>query len=261
MKRPRLDLHAEVTGRALAMMSDAQTARVCLRAEASASSADLYLYDSIGGWFGVPAAAIVTALADLKGRDLRVHINSPGGDVFDGLAIYNALHEYDGNVQTIVEGLAGSIAGVIALAGETMTMAKASFYMIHDPHGVAIGGAARMRHLATLLDKTGVLLADIYAAKAKAPVATVREWMAAETWYTAEEAQAAGFADALIDEVEAAPVEARAAREVLAQFQHVPAGVETPRAPTPAAPAPRPSPRARDRAAALAQSFGYLVGT
>jgi ATP-dependent Clp endopeptidase proteolytic subunit ClpP len=262
MKKPRLDLQAELTRRAAALGSDAaHPARVCLRADASSSSADLYLYDSIGGFFGIPASVIVAALDEVKGRDLRVHINSPGGDVFDGLAIYNALRAYAGGVETIVEGLAGSIAGVIALAGERMTMAKASFYMIHDPHGIAIGGAARMRHLAALLDKTGVLLAEVYAEKASAPIETVREWMSAETWYTAEEALAAGFADAVIEEAEAAPLEARHARDVLAQFQHVPAGLETPLAPTRAAPAPRPSPRARDRAAALVQSFGYLVGT
>jgi ATP-dependent protease ClpP protease subunit len=256
-------LQDEVNRRAGAAVPDAHTARVVLRAEASAPSADLYLYDAIGGFFGIPAAAIVATLQELKGTPLRVHINSPGGDVFDGLAIYNALRGYPGAVDTIVEGLAGSIAGVIALAGSSVTMAKASFYMIHEPHGIAVGGAPRMRHLAALLDKTGDLLADVYARKCDAPLEDVRAWMRAETWFTAEEALASGFADRMIEDAEAAPVEARTASEVLAQFQHVPATLgEAPRpkpAPKPT-PVPRPAPRARERAAALAQSFGYLVG-
>ncbi len=232
-----------------------------LRAQAD-DSADLYLYDIIGGWFGINAGQVVTELRSLRASTLRVHINSPGGDVFDGLAIYNALKRWaGGTVETLVEGLAGSIAGVIALAGRTVTMAPASFFMIHDPHGVAIGGAERMRHMAGLLDQTGSLLADVYAEKTGAPLAEVRTWMRKETWYTAAEALTAGFADALL---EADPVEARAAAAFdLSAYAHVPAALARPTPSKPPAsirpPRPRPAP-AREQAAALAHSFGHLVG-
>jgi ATP-dependent protease ClpP protease subunit len=234
----------------------AEAPRVALRAEADGESADLYLYDSIGGWFGLNAAQVIAELRQLQAARLRVHINSPGGDVFDGLAIYNTLKSWDGEVETLVEGLAASIAGVIALAGRTVTMAPASFFMIHEPHGLAIGGAARMRHLADLLDQTGGLLADIYAAKTGAPRADVRGWMGAETWYTAAEAAAAGFADALL-EADPAPEPARAAASFdLSLFQHVPVALARPAA---SRPTPMPA-RARERAATLARSFRYLVG-
>jgi ATP-dependent protease ClpP protease subunit len=234
-----------------------------LRAQAAEATADLYLYDAIGGFFGLSAAQVVAELRELEAARLRVHINSPGGDVFDGLAIFNSLTQWPGEVETVVEGLAGSIAGIIALAGRTVSMAPASFLMIHEPHGVAVGNAARMRHLGALLDKASGVLADVYAAKSGAPLADVRSWMAAETWYTAPEAVAAGLADAILAEPVAGAPEALAAFD-LSGLAHVPAqlAAPTPRPkPRPPAPPPRPTPApARARAALLAQSLGYLVG-
>lgn len=256
------DLAAEVARHRTAPAVAVSDVRVL--AETVGAGTELFLYDAIGGWGGIPAGHVVEAVQQAHGRPLTVHINSPGGDVFDGLAIYNALREHDAPVTTITEGLAGSIASIIALGGHRMVMRPAAFYMIHDPHGVAIGGAARMRHLAALLDKAGALLGEVYAAKAGVTPATAREWMAAETWYTGAEALEAGFADELseatADEVERDPV-AFAARATfdLSAYQHVPAPLRRPQSA-----APRPvaaPPRARERAATLAASLRYLVGT
>jgi ATP-dependent Clp endopeptidase proteolytic subunit ClpP len=270
------DVHAEVERRVLAaappLESVPRNAGVPLvRAQAEGSAAvDVFLYDFIGGWFGLTAAQLVAELQPHQGRALRVHINSPGGDVFDGLAIYNTLVQWAGEVETVIEGLAGSIAGVIALAGSPVSMAPASFFMIHEPEGAAAGNAARMRRLAALLDKSTGVLAEVYRGKSGAPLMDVRAWMAAETWYTAEEARAAGFVDAVLDaEPEAV---AAAVSFDLSAFAHVPAALAAPRRAErpkppppvpPGPPAPVPSALAapvRERFAALARSLNYLVG-
>jgi ATP-dependent Clp endopeptidase proteolytic subunit ClpP len=170
-------------------------------AEAGAPSADVYLYGSIGGWFGKSAADIVEELRALDAgvTSLRVHIDSLGGDVFDGLAIYNTLRQFDGTVETIIEGAAASIASVIALAGKDgITMMAPSMLMIHEPHAIAFGGADDMRAMAKLLDKAANVLADTYVARTKQPKATVRAWMAEERWFEPDEAKAEGFVDTII---------------------------------------------------------------
>lgn len=158
------------------------------------------IYDEIGGsWFfgGVSAADFVAQLADING-DLEVHINSPGGDVFDGLAIYNALAQRPGSVTTVVDGLAASAASFIAQAGKTRVVAPGAMMMIHDASGICMGNAADMRELGDLLDKVSGNLADIYATHSGQPDGW-RDAMQAETWYTAQEAVDAGLADQLAE--------------------------------------------------------------
>jgi ATP-dependent Clp endopeptidase proteolytic subunit ClpP len=235
-----------------------------LSAHADTPTTDVYLYDAIGGFFGIRAAEVVDALREARGRKLRVHINSPGGDVFDGLAIFNALREHDGPVETVVDGLAASIASIIALAGRPVTMHPAAFYMVHEPHGFAMGQAADMRKLAALLDKAGDVLADVYAAKTGQTLTWVHAAMLEETWYTADEAADAGFIDEILPahpESDAAPVTARA--HDLSMYGRVPDALR-PTSPTPV-PAPvaagvTPPARMRERAAVLSRSLGYLVG-
>jgi ATP-dependent Clp endopeptidase proteolytic subunit ClpP len=158
------------------------------------------IYDEIGGsWLfgGVSAVDFVAELAQING-DLEVHINSPGGDVFDGLAIYNSLAQRPGNVTTVVDGLAASAASFIAQAGTTRVIAPGAMMMIHDASGACMGNAGDMRELADLLDKVSDNLAAIYAdrsGRAAGPGngSTWRDTMRAETWYTADEAVAAGL--------------------------------------------------------------------
>jgi ATP-dependent protease ClpP protease subunit len=215
----------------------------------------LYLYDRIGGFFGIAAGDVIAQLRAVSGHHVRVHLNSPGGDVFDGLAIYNSLRQHPGGVEVQVEGLAASIASVIAMAGERLTMAAASLLMIHDPHGVVIGGAEDMRQMAALMDKAGGLLADVYAGRGGATRDAIREWMQAETWFTPQEALDAGLIDA-IDEA-ALPAAAVAARATfdLSGFRRPPT------LPAAAAvPAPSPPPRSREHARTLTHAYELVIG-
>ncbi|MFI9079127.1 head maturation protease, ClpP-related [Streptomyces sioyaensis] len=158
-------------------------------------AAALYIYDEIGYW-GVTASDLVEELSELTGvTAIDVHINSPGGEVFDGLAIMNSLRAHPATVTTYVDGMAASIASVIAMAGERVVMGPHSQMMIHEGSGLCIGDADEMRKMADLLDFQSDNIAGVYQAKAGGNVEGWRSLMRAETWFTAEEAVAAGLAD------------------------------------------------------------------
>lgn len=161
----------------------------------NATTTELYIYDEIGYW-GTTASDLVATLSELQGvTAIDVHINSPGGDVFDGLAIMNCLRACAATVTTYVDGIAASIASVIAMAGERVVMGPHSQLMIHDASGLCLGNATDMREMADMLDFQSDNIAAVYAEKAGGSVADWRAHMTAETWYTAEEAVAAGLAD------------------------------------------------------------------
>lgn len=160
---------------------------------ADGSPARLDIYDEIGFW-AVNAADFGTALSDVKGDRLSVHVNSPGGDVFDGIAILNLLRGHPAAVDVVVDGLAASAASVIAMAGDTVTMMPGSQMMIHDVSALCIGNAKDMADSAKLLDQISDNLAGIYASCAGGDAADWRKVMRGEAWYTAEEAVAAGLA-------------------------------------------------------------------
>lgn len=160
---------------------------------ATAASADLYLYEEIGIW-GITAADFLQELKGLQAGTLNVHINSPGGSVFDGFAIYNALSTHPARVLVTVDGIAASIASVIAMAGDEIAMAENAMLMIHRPWTELSGFAADLRQQADVLDKLETNIVQVYAARTKQSEAAVRAAMEAETWYSAEEAVAAGFA-------------------------------------------------------------------
>jgi ATP-dependent Clp endopeptidase proteolytic subunit ClpP len=186
--------------------------------KAKKDSADVYIYDEIGVW-GITASAFVNELRGLKGKALNVYINSPGGSVFEGIAIYNALSRHEGGVNVTVDSLAASIASVIAQAGETRTMAKSSAMMIHDAWGIAVGDPATMEKMRDELEKLSDSIADIYADRAGGTAEEWRSRMADETWYKADDAVAAGLADA----VAGVPQNAYAGRAFnLSKFSKVP---------------------------------------
>jgi ATP-dependent protease ClpP protease subunit len=159
------------------------------------------VYDDIGmgGWFadGLTSKDFAAQISDIPG-DLEVHINSGGGDVFEGIAIYNAIASRPGNVTTVVDGIAASIASVIAQAGKTRVIAPGAMMMIHDGLAMCMGNAADMREMAGLLDQVSDNLAGIYAAHS-GTAAGWRDAMRTETWYSAEQAVTAGLADKLAD--------------------------------------------------------------
>ena len=160
--------------------------------------ATIQIFDQIGeDWFGgsgVSAKAFSQTLQDVGQGPLVVEINSPGGNVWDGLSIYNMLRGRQAPVTTRVVGIAASIASIIALAGDTVEMAEASLVMIHDPSGMVAGTSEEMRKMADALDQHAEVLASIYAKATGKPTAQIRAAMKAETWFTAQEAIQFGLA-------------------------------------------------------------------
>ena len=159
----------------------------------------LQIFDQIGeDWFGgsgISAKAFSDALQSVGPGPLVVEINSPGGNVWDGLTIYNMLRGRQAPVTTRVVGIAASIASVIALAGDTIEMAEASLFMIHDPSGMVAGTSEDMRKMANALDQHAEILAGIYVKRTGKTSAQIRAAMSAETWFTAQEAIQFGLAD------------------------------------------------------------------
>ena len=157
----------------------------------------LRLYGEIGGYFedGVGAKDFGKVLDGLGGNDLTMYINSDGGDVFDGLAIYNQLRRYKGDVKIVVDSLAASIASVIAMAADELVMMPQSFLMIHNPWTAAMGDAAEFRGVADLLDLIGGQIADIYATRSGQTQSRFLDLMSGETWLTASDAMEMGLAD------------------------------------------------------------------
>lgn len=157
--------------------------------------AELLIYDEISHW-GISAASVADALDGVKG-DLHVRVNSPGGDVFDGIAIYNMLADYPDPVTVTVDGLAASAASFISMAADRVVMNRSSQLMIHDASGLCYGNAADMAEMGTLLDRISDAIAGIYAARV-GDAGDWRERMRAETWYSADEAVSAGLADEVL---------------------------------------------------------------
>lgn len=157
----------------------------------------IYIYDEIGYW-GDNAKQFADALNSIEGSEIEVRLNSPGGDIFDGLAIYQSLKAHPADITVVVDGLAASIASVIAMAADKLVMAPKSTMMIHDGWTMSVGNAADMRKTADLLDKQSEIIASVYAERSGQPTDFWRARMREETWYNADEALAAG----LIDEVE-----------------------------------------------------------
>jgi ATP-dependent Clp protease protease subunit len=163
----------------------------------------LYLYDDIGaGWFteGVTAKGIANEITK-AGTVSRIvmHINSPGGDVFEGIAIYNLVKQQGVPVTVIIDGLAASAASLIAMVGDDIKMGSNAMMMIHNAWTISVGDAAEMRKTADLLDKISGVITDTYAKRTEMAAAEVKALMDAETWMTADEAVANGFADSVLD--------------------------------------------------------------
>jgi ATP-dependent protease ClpP protease subunit len=208
--------------------------------------AEISIYDEIGA-YGVSAKAFLADLGKLPdAAPLTLRLNSPGGSVFDAVAIYNALKRHAGNVTVTIDGIAASAASYIAMAGDEIIMPENAFLMIHDPSGLVMGTAADMRAMADALDKIGASLIKGYAAKSGKAEDEIARLMAAETWFDAAEAIEMGLADTM-----AAPVK-MAARFDVSGFRNTPEAVvaavkaakpEAENPPTKADPAPSSAPK------------------
>ncbi|MGO4143708.1 head maturation protease, ClpP-related [Paenarthrobacter sp. YAF11_1] len=164
----------------------------------SGDAADVYIYDVIDSYWGVNASEFVTELAALDVENINLYVNSPGGSVFDGTAIMNALRRHKAHVTATVDGLAASAASFIVQAADEVVMGFGAEMMIHDASAVCWGNAADMEETAKVLNQLSETIANVYAERAGGTTEEWRTAMHAETWYTAEEAVAAGLADRVV---------------------------------------------------------------
>ncbi len=156
---------------------------------------EIFIYDEIGGFFGIPADKFIEELNAITTSKISVRINSPGGGVFDSIAIYNGLIRHSAHVTTYVDAIAASGASIIAMAGDEVVVMTGGQLMIHDALAGAVGNAAEFRDMADFLDQQSNNVASVYAEKAGGTIAKWRSRMLDELWFTAEEAVKVGLAD------------------------------------------------------------------
>lgn len=197
--------------------------------EAKADKAEIWIYEMIGKDFwtgdGITAKSFQKELSEIKSAQIDLHINSPGGEVFDGITIYNLLKAHPANVTTYIDGLAASIASVIALAGDKVIMAENALYMMHNPWGLAMGTAEDMRKMADALDKVGGSIALAYTSKSGQPDNAILDMMNAETWLTADEAKDLGLVDEISEQMDMAACTKFVPAMMQAKFKHIPEGL------------------------------------
>jgi ATP-dependent Clp endopeptidase proteolytic subunit ClpP len=169
----------------------------------SEERADVYIFDEIGAW-GITANEFRKDFAGISAENVTVHINSPGGSVFDGLAIYNILRGSGLNISVQIEGLAASIASVIAMAGENVVMAKSSMMMIHNPFVFVGGDSEDLKRMADMMDQLKGQFVEIYQAKSGLEKEEIENLMSAETWMTASTCKKKGFCDEISESLKIA---------------------------------------------------------
>lgn len=184
--------------KAPAGMQPPENAKEWFRIENNADepdTTDVLVYDSIGGWLGMWADEFIEQIGAISTAKINLRLNSPGGSVFEGIAIANAIRQHPASVTVYVDSIAASIASVIALAGDRLVMMPQSQLMVHNASGACYGDATEMTKMADLLDKQSRNIAEAYAQHTGRPLAEWQQYMADETWFTAEEAVAVGLAD------------------------------------------------------------------
>ncbi|MBA4544366.1 Clp protease ClpP [Thermoactinomyces daqus] len=191
-----------------------------------AKTADIFIYGDIvsSQWYEEDTTAMsfkndLDAAGDVS--MINLYINSPGGNVFEGVAIYNMLKRHKAKINVYVDALAASIASVIAMVGDTVSMPKNSMLMIHNPWSFAVGNAAELRKIADDLDRIGQSIKQTYLQKAGSKLTDekLQEMLDAETWLSADEAYAYGLCDVVLEESQAA---ASISDEWLNRYKNVP---------------------------------------
>jgi len=196
-----------------------------ITADMSATEAHIYVYDVIDQWFGASAEALIGALNAAGDRAVHLHINSPGGDVFEARAMSAAIVACKGHVCAHVDGVAASAATQLVLAADEARMIEGSLFMIHNAWTLAFGDKADLRSTADLLEKIDGQIAADYASATGQTVEQIAALMQAETWFTPEEALAAGFIDGMDPNTKkkcAANDPAAASRWNLSAYAHAP---------------------------------------
>jgi ATP-dependent Clp protease protease subunit len=178
-----------------------------VRAADDKSDASISILDVIGSDFfgeGMTAKRVAGALRAIGERDVTVNINSPGGDYFEGLAIYNLLRDHPAGVTVRILGLAASAAALIAMAGDSVQIARAGFLMIHNTWVIAMGDRIQLREVADWLEPFDTTTVDIFNARTGIEPRELARMLDRETWIGGADAVDQGFADALLpaDQVE-----------------------------------------------------------
>jgi ATP-dependent Clp protease, protease subunit len=205
-----------------------------------AGEVTIYIYDEISAFWGIAAMDVINALAQVADAAvLHLRINSPGGDVFESQAIQEAIRRFTGKTIAHIDSLAASAATSIALACDEVEISPGAFFMIHNASAGVWGDKADLRKVADLLEKVEGAIVQGYVDKTGKTTEEVVAWMDAETWFTAEEAVAQGFADRLAE----APVKGGTSNtwNLAEIFKNAPAQIADPEPPavqTPAPPAP-----------------------
>lgn len=186
--------------RLLQLIRDNATARAqgqpAIRLDTSGDgNAKVYVYDVIDQWWGASAEAFVEALQGADGRNVDLHINSPGGDVFEARAMIASMVSYPGEITAYIDGLAASAATPLAMAANQVRMTDGGLFMIHNSWTMSWGDKGELRATADLLEKVDGELANGYARQTGKALDQVKTWMDATTWFTAAEAKDNGFVD------------------------------------------------------------------
>jgi ATP-dependent protease ClpP protease subunit len=179
---------------------DAKTKQWFAFRNATEDEVEVYLYEEIGFW-GVTSKAFVEELNQHKGKHIHLRIDSPGGEVHAGNAIFNALRRHKGGVTVHIDGMAASMASVIAMAGSPICIADNAFLFVHNPWTMLAGDSGEMRKTAEQLDVIGNVLVGMYAQRTKLPIEEIQQMMDEETLLSATDAVALGFADMIEDGV------------------------------------------------------------
>ena len=191
--------------------------------QANSDETEIMIYDVLG-WPFNDATELIKNINTIKTKSILVKINSPGGDAFDGISIYNALANHPSKVITRVEGLAASIASIIVMAGKEVQMYQNTMLMIHNAWAYVVGNQQALLEVAAVLDKMDNNLIGIYTGKTKSSKKEMAQMMADETWMTAKEAQDKGFIDTILESGKAVK-----AQFDLSIFNHVPDGISAER--------------------------------
>jgi len=156
----------------------------------------IYIYGTIGA-YDIGAKDFVKELNGIKAKEATLRMHSPGGNVFEGMTIFNAIEEHPATIKGQVDGMCGSICSVISMACSNLTMAKGSMMMIHNASGVSMGNSKEMRKTADVLDQIDVIQAKAYQAKTGMSLRDLKELMDKETYMNADKAKSLGFCDAV----------------------------------------------------------------
>jgi ATP-dependent Clp endopeptidase proteolytic subunit ClpP len=181
-----------ITARPVAKLREGRTD--WYRITNQAGKAEIYIYDEIG-YFGVSASDFVEEMKNIDATEIDLHINSPGGEVFDGFAIYSTLKQHSATITTYIDALAASAASFIAMAGDKIIATKQARLMIHNARGIVIGESTDMRSTADQLDALSDTISEIYADKTGGTKESFRKMMNETTWFSAQQAKETGLVD------------------------------------------------------------------